>query len=171
MTSKSFLVSCIFDPRFCDPPEVKFDVFGISKHREARKIIIEFFFLAILISFTWRFYRVNKKKLSYLPLVSALVSRSSCLGSSAVGDVVSCYLARHFTVSASQWVPANVILNFQTGHGWLRRFVWNLRTHDLKSRTSSSILKLLVQLLPESNCIPFASVTINWYYETELKAS
>ena len=62
MTSKSFLVSCIFDPRFCNPPEVKFDVFGISKHREARKIIIEFFFLAILISFTWRFYRVNKKK-------------------------------------------------------------------------------------------------------------
>ena len=50
-------------PRFCTPPEVKFHVFGTSKHgaKKSHRII----FFAIFISTLWRFYRANKKKLSY----------------------------------------------------------------------------------------------------------
>ena len=53
MTSQSFLVSCFLVPRFCTPPEVKFDAFGTSKHGE-RKSLSKIFF-AILISTLGRF--------------------------------------------------------------------------------------------------------------------
>ena len=46
--------------QFCTPPEVKFHVFGPSKHREEKLLSNNFFF--ILISTLWRFYRANKKK-------------------------------------------------------------------------------------------------------------
>ena len=49
-----FLVS-----RFCTPPEVKFHVFGSSKHREEKSLSNIFF--AIFIITLWRFYRATKK--------------------------------------------------------------------------------------------------------------
>ena len=45
---------------FCIPSEVKFHVFGTSKHGEGKSLSNVFF--AILISALWRFYRANKKK-------------------------------------------------------------------------------------------------------------
>ena len=57
MTSQSFPVSR-FGLAVLSPPEVKFDAFGSSKHRE-RKSPSKYFF-AILISALWRFCRANK---------------------------------------------------------------------------------------------------------------
>ena len=107
VTSRSFsllfLVSWFFTP-----PELKFDVFGTSKHGE-EKSLSNCFSLFVSVSL-WRFYRANYKSLSYTlyqfrpssalwPLASALVSRSSCLGSSAVGDVLLCSWTRHLTIT------------------------------------------------------------------------
>ena len=44
---------------FCNPPEVKFDTFGTSKHREGK--LLSDNFLAILISTLGRAYHANKK--------------------------------------------------------------------------------------------------------------
>ena len=48
MTSESFPVSCFFTP-----PEMKFDTFGTSKHREGKLLSKDLF--AILISTLGRF--------------------------------------------------------------------------------------------------------------------
>ena len=59
-------------------------------------------------------------------MVSALVSRSSGLGSSAVGARFVVFLDKTLNYhSASQWISANVILVFRrvSMHGCLRRFV------------------------------------------------
>ena len=134
MTSQSFsllfLVSWFFTP-----PELKFDVFGTSKHGE-EKSLSNCFSLFLSVSL-WRFYRANYKSLSYTlyqfrpssalwPLASALVSRSSGLGSSAVGARFVVFLDKTLNYhSASQWIPANVIMVFRrvSMHGCLRRFV------------------------------------------------
>ena len=55
LTSQSFPVSC-----FCTPPEVKFDVFGISK------IAIEKHFLLYLSLHWGDLIEQNKKNLSYI---------------------------------------------------------------------------------------------------------
>ena len=49
--------------RFCTPPEVKFDAFSTSKHREGKSLSKKVF--AILISTLGRFDRANKTNLSY----------------------------------------------------------------------------------------------------------
>ena len=59
-------------------------------------------------------------------MVSALVPRSSCPGSSAVGGRFVVFLDKTLNYhSASQWIPANVILVFRRVfmHGCLRRIV------------------------------------------------
>ena len=62
MTSQSFPVSCVW--RFCTSPEVKFHVFGTSKHGEGKSPLN--FLFAFLISTLWRFYRANKKKICHI---------------------------------------------------------------------------------------------------------
>ena len=43
LTSQSFSVSCFLVSRFCTPPEVKFDAFDTSKHREGKSLSTKFF--------------------------------------------------------------------------------------------------------------------------------
>ena len=50
--------------RFCNPPEVKFDAFGTSKHEEGNSITN--FFFAILIITLGRFNRTHIKKKSVI---------------------------------------------------------------------------------------------------------
>ena len=51
--------------QFCTPAEVKLHICGTSKHRDEKSISNILYFFAILISTLWRFYRANKKNLSY----------------------------------------------------------------------------------------------------------
>ena len=68
MTSQSLLLVS----RFCTPPEVKFHVFGTSKHGEPKSLPKGFF--AIVISTLWRRYRANKEK---KPVIYTLIQCKS----------------------------------------------------------------------------------------------
>ena len=89
--------------RFCTPPEVKFHVFGPSKHGEEKSLSNNFFF--ILISTLWRFYRGNKKKICHIHFKHWAESQSMLwfvgwwLYSKAIGLLATPFLARLCSVS------------------------------------------------------------------------
>ena len=58
------LKSCFLVSQFCTPPEVKFDAFGTSKHKEGKTL--SKIFIAIHISILRGFNRANIKKICHI---------------------------------------------------------------------------------------------------------